>query len=384
LNKPTQTINPLKLILKSLFLFVILNILFAYLFPNIAQFSLVGYIFPRLDQFPIYVRYSDPQANHGIGIQNIFDVDVLFGMHAIFESKKSEKDYRVFFIGDSRTRNGGVDSALNSARLKTCNSKTIHVYNFGYFGASIIQDLLLLQEAMKYNPDLIVWSISPEALLGEPKDFARANPDRLLNLVNTYNLPIAQNRLPKSNTSFIKSSIIGRRQQLMLQVRLNLDYWILGNALDGNNQTVNPILFKDASLLQSKTLQENLNQMEQTSEIINGAVKVAPKVTPKATPKATPIYLFDALATGEMMAHNVPIILINVPKIINRSGAQENARYRNLLTGVNAEHRWAYLDLWDSIPKSEYLDGVHWTSAGAKRIEKVLVPSILSIACGTK
>ena len=65
-----------------------------------------------------------------------------------------------------------------------------HAYDLGYYGASATKDLMILQEAMKYSPDLIVWSVTDRTLSNEPKDFAMANSADLAELINTYGLSI--------------------------------------------------------------------------------------------------------------------------------------------------------------------------------------------------
>ncbi len=98
----------------------------------------------------------------------MFDVNVLFKTHIISYEKKPSYQYRVVFIGDSTVRDGTIYPVVDQ---QGCGEKVLHAYDLGYYGTSATKDLLILQEAMRYSPDLILWSVTSKTFSNEPTGF---------------------------------------------------------------------------------------------------------------------------------------------------------------------------------------------------------------------
>ncbi len=85
--------NPLQVLMKALCLFVIINILYALIDPQISKVSGYNVVFPGRTRLPFGVS-GDPYT---ITVDN---VDAVFASHTISASKTSN-EFRVVLIGDS-------------------------------------------------------------------------------------------------------------------------------------------------------------------------------------------------------------------------------------------------------------------------------------------
>ena len=112
---------------------------------------------------------TNPIAKNGFGVENVFDVNVLFNTHIISYEQKPTNQYRVVFIGDSTVRDSTIYPLVDR---QGCGVKNLHAYDLGYYGTSATKDLMILENAMRYSPDLIVWSVTSRTLSNEPKEFA--------------------------------------------------------------------------------------------------------------------------------------------------------------------------------------------------------------------
>src|SRR5207302_9900643 len=97
-------------------------------------------------------------------------LDAMFASHEITGAPKAADEYRVLLVGDSSVWGILLDadqtlaSDLNRLELRTAQGKRIRVFNVGYPGQPITRDVLLLQYALRYQPDLIVWSQTLDSL----------------------------------------------------------------------------------------------------------------------------------------------------------------------------------------------------------------------------
>ena len=53
---------------------------------------------------------------------------------------------------------------INALHL-SCGGKQVRAYNLGYPTISVTKDLMVLQEAMRYQPDQVVWNVTLEGML---------------------------------------------------------------------------------------------------------------------------------------------------------------------------------------------------------------------------
>jgi len=338
-------IKPFRIVLKSLVLFIGFNLLLTS-FPNLSYFMFKPFL-PKLRKFPIDIVYYDSQARHGFGVQNVFDVNVLFNTHIISQEKKRGYQYRIIFIGDSTIRDSRIYPILNQ---QGCAGKNLQAYDLGYYSTSATKDLMILQEAMKYSPDLVVWSLTSDTLSNEPKVFALANSADLVSLINTYDLSVTADQ---SYTSV--ASLFHGADEILLQTRLVINYEVLFPAF-GNTQKVIQIGLHDV----------RTDNTEEGTNVGNGA------------------NLYSALAAAQSMVGSTPLIVINEPRPSSVVTQPDYLEYRQKMLNLARGKRWSFLDLWNLVPDQDFLDTIHRTAGGETLFDKATVPAILDIACGKK
>ncbi len=347
-DKLNRGVNPFRVVLKALILFVGFNLLLNS-FPNLSYFVFRQFL-PKLHKFPLEVVYYDLQAGHGFGVQNVFDVGVLFNTHIISYENKPEDQYRVIFIGDSTVRDGTIYPVVNQ---QGCDGKILHAYDLGYSGASATKDLTILHEAMKYSPDLVVWSVTSDALLNEPKVFAMASPDDLVRLSNTYDLSVSLDNSSASERPFFYGS-----GEILLQTRLIINYSLLFPAYR-NTQLVVKTALND--LRAKNVLNPNQESLPASGD-----------------------YLFSALMAARKIAGSIPLILINEPRPSAIVSQQSYLQYREEMLNLNRNQRWTFLDLWNLVPDTGFLDTIHRNDIGNALFNKTVMQAILNVACANK
>ena len=115
--------------------------------------------------------------------------------------QNAEDEFRVLLIGDSGTglvprKQRYAGGAVKCPRFNDCIRSTWVVYNLGYPVMSLTKDLMLLEEALKYEPDLILWPVTLESFPREKQLFAplvQQNPERIRPLIQTYTLNLDPN-----------------------------------------------------------------------------------------------------------------------------------------------------------------------------------------------
>ena len=104
----------------------------------------------------------------------------------------------------------------------------------------------------------------------------------------------------------------------------------------------------------------------------------------------------DILAAGIEMAGETPVLLVNEPMFISQ-GDNSDIRYnfyyprwayddyRRILRQTCTERSWRCLDLWDSIPASEFTNtAVHMTPAGTEQFADLLAPAMMRLVSGAQ
>ncbi len=358
MRAPGTSANPLRVVAKALLLFALFNAGFAYVSPEISRFSVFGRLVPPMSTFPVYVRDYETQAAHQIGVQNVFDVGVLFAAHRISKEPKGATEYRVVAIGDSTTLQSSIWQQINAQNLKTCRGKSVRVFNLGYNGGFAAKDLLILQQAMKYQPDLVIWSFAQVGFLEPIGSFAEANPARLDALAAYYGVSPNAPRYSKLS-SLLSGTVIGRRQQLYIQTLLDIDAGLLAQALGDNNVGVMAMAVQDHAALEPA---EPIRQ--QTA--------------------ARSQYWLGALAAAHQIAAPISVMLVSEPVNLGstRFDTQQYAEFNRWIAELSAQNHWTYLALWNLLPPQEFIDTIHRTPAGDSAVEKKLKAAILSKACG--
>src|SRR5215216_390077 len=159
-------------LLKATLLFVLFN--FAFLFMNDIPFgklSLYNFIFPGRERFP----FGETREAYNL---SLFDLDAMFASHTLAGMEKTPDEYRVLLIGDSSVwgtllaPEHTLAGHLNVSPITACG-KQVRAYNLGYPTISLMKDLMILDQAKQYQPDLVIWLTTLEAF---PKDKQLTSP----------------------------------------------------------------------------------------------------------------------------------------------------------------------------------------------------------------
>lgn len=346
-------INLFRLLLKAGVLFILFN--FAFIFVNLeslGRLSLYNRLFPGRERFP----FGETRASYNLSLYNL---NAMFASHVLAGAEKSSAEYRVLLIGDSSlwgtllTPEQTLAGQLNARSLAACG-KTVRAYNLGYPTISLTKDLMLLDQALAYQPDMVVILTTLEAF---PLDkqfespLAANNAERIHNLIITYRLPLNPNDPALLHPSAWDHTFLSRRRAVADLIRLQL-YGALW-ASTGIDQ-VYPQNYERAQMDLEATIEyHNLTQPSELRE-------------------ALAFEVLDAL----MNAADVPTLLVNEPMLISggqNSGIRYNFfyprwaydEYRRLLASRAAQNGWNYLDLWNLAPLDQFTNSaIHLTPAG--------------------
>jgi hypothetical protein len=231
----------------------------------------------------------------------------------------------------------------------------VRVYNLGYPTISLTKDLMVLDLAMRYQPDLIVWPVTLEAF-PQAKQLASPivanNAAQVDRLIDVYHLPLEKDDPALIRQTFWQRTIIGQRRPLADLFRLQM-YGLMW-AATGIDQTY-PTDYEHA-------------QVDLAADASFDGMQ-PPSLDPKAL-------ALDVLAAGFRAAGTTPVILVNEPMLVS-TGKNSELRYnfyyprwaydqyRQILAQTAREHGWNYLDLWDLVPADQFTNSaIHLTPAG--------------------
>jgi hypothetical protein len=370
MSKTDATIGPgfaVRVVLKAAVLFLAINLLFAVFdpLPLIGKLSL--YHTP-----PVAARtrlpFGENPASYNL---SLFQIDAMFASHEISTPKPAD-EYRVVLIGDSSVwgfllwPDETLAARLSARGYQTADGRTIKVYNLGYPTVAVSKDLLLLSYALDYDPDLVIWLTTLEALPLHKQvtsPIVQHNAAHMQTLITGYDLPIDPGDPAFVKTTFWDKSLIGRRRMLADIIRLNL-YGIMWTST-GIDQ-----FYPD-------TYQPREEDFEPDASFYD-----------LSSPLRPDDLALDVLATGVELAGDVPVLFVNEPMFIS-SGANSHIRYnfyyprwayddyRAIMAGYMAQNGWGYVDLWDAIPATEYTNSaIHLTPEGTAQLASILAQEL--------
>ena len=366
-------VSPIRVLVKGLLLFLAFNLVVAAWNPSgLGNVSLYNHLFPGRERFPFG---EDPAQSYNL---SLFDLQAMFASHVLAAGLKPAGEYRVLVIGDSSVwgtllkPEQTLAGQLDASGLKSCDGRTIRVYNLGYPTISLTKDLMVLDLAMRYQPDLIVWPVTLEAFPADKQltsPIVANNPGMVRALIAKYGLTFDPNDPALVRTNFLERTIVGQRRALADLIRLQM-YGVLW-AATGIDQTY-PADYPPA----------------QTD--FDTDVSFHDMQPPALDEKWL---AFDVLQAGLEAAGNTPVVLVNEPMLISpgkNSDLRYNFfyprwaydRYRQEMTARAAAGGWNYLDLWNLIPADEFTNSaIHLTPAGEATLARRVGESILQVSC---
>jgi hypothetical protein len=343
-------------------LFVACNVIFAALNPleALGRVSLYNAVLPGRERLP----YGEDSArSYNLSTTNI---PAMFASHVIARPK-ADDEFRVIVSGDSGTWGWLLDNPdtlagqINAQNLTTADGKRVVAYNLGYPVMALTKDVLILEEALTYQPDLIVWPVTLESFPRSKQLFpsiVQNNAARARALVARYQL-----NLDPNDPRFVDPDLWGRT---IIGQRRNLADWLRLQALGFS--------WAATRIDQAQPAEIKLRQSDFEKDVSWQDFKEPAALTESDL-------AFDVLGAGLTMAgdapNGVPVLIVNEPMYLS-SGQNSDLRYNSfyprwaydryheLLNGKAAANNWHYLDLWDSIAPEEFTDTpVHLTSGMA-------------------
>jgi hypothetical protein len=349
----------LRVVIKTAILFVIVNLAFALLdpIPWLGKVSGYNHLFRGRERLPYGVN-SDISYN-----LSLYQLNAMFESHVVAQPK-ADDEFRVILIGDSSAwgfllePQDTLAAQINRLDLHTDAGDSIRAYNLGYPTMSLTKDLMLLDVALDYEPDLIVWLFTLESFdQSDQLDTAlvQNNPDVVRDLIERYDLNLDPDSDQFVEADFMDQTVVGQRRALADLLRLQL--YGVAWAETGIDQEY-PDDYERVSIdLADDPTWHSYDEGSLTESDL----------------------AFDVLRAGVARAGNTPILLINEPMLISE-GENSDIRYnffypqwvyddyREWLTDQAAE--WNFTDLWDAIPEAEcYTDSpVHLTPDCSARL----------------
>ncbi len=371
-------VRPGWVLLKAIFLFVIVNMVFALMNPPVGKLTLYNHIIPGRLRFPYEKEPSFYSVGHNAPIYE--DFDAMFGAHVI-SKRKSANEFRLILLGDSATWGVSVSASemlseqINRLHIKTCDGRVVHAYNLGYPLSFLTRDLLILDKAMQYKPDMVFWLITLSTL--EPKTaetyFILPHSQQYLRLANTYGIKGSYFSQPIQETSFWEKTILGQRKRLK-NIVLTQAFGLLWAATGiDNHETLQPERPLPSSDVEN-SLEYDGQSPDESSNLFHSL-------------------MMDVLSTAYEVAGTVPVVLVNEP-IYVANGKNNLVRYNEFYPRwvfdeyrqymaewtKKPNHQW--LDDWNVIPPEEFSDAFfHRRPSGEKRFAELLAPEIKKLVC---
>lgn len=347
-------------LIKGSLLFLLLNFALA-LIPkgvNWGFMSAYNHIFPGRLRLPFG---ENPKEAYNL---SLYDLEVMFASHEIDGEQKPSDEYRIILIGDSATwgtllkPSETLSELINQEQLQSCDGQAVRAYNLAYPSMSLTKDLMILESAMRYDPDLILWPVTLESFPDKIQiatPLVANNPHLALPLLQRFNLSFDNGTNDFVPSTFWDRTIIGRRRAIFDAIQLQ--YYGVMCAATGIDQTY-PSNYTPAQ----RDFEPGDDKFQGWSEgdaVINHLA-------------------FEILNAGAILAGDVPILVINEPILISE-GENSNLRYnffyprwaydqyRTELGQRSKSSAWQYIDLWDRVPQDQFTNSaVHLSPEGSQ------------------
>ena len=358
--------------LKGLFLFLIVDLVLAAWdpLPALGRISAYNRLLPGRVRLP----YGDgPQQSYNL---SLYSIDAMFASHEVSAGPKPPDEFRVLLIGDSSTwgfllqPEETLAVQINAAGYWLDDGRRVRAFNLGYPVMSLTKDLLLLDYAMRYEPDLIVWSFTLESF---PKNkqlyppLLQNNVPAVKNLLQTYGLQLEE-ASSLVEADFWDRTLIGRRRLLADLLRLQF-YGVLWAATGIDHHIPETYTAVMEDLPADNTFHDLQPPQLQRDQLA-----------------------LEVLLAGVRAAGDTPILFVNEPMFISQgenSGIRYNFYYprwayddyRQILQAESQANGWDYLDLWNAIPAHEFTNSaVHRSPAGEAQFARLLADRIIEMA----
>ena len=347
----------------TLFFLLILTGLWYFTRPmeKLNRISLYNHIFPGRERLPFG---ESPRTAYNFSIGSL---DAAFASHKIHGAgKKDPGTMRVITIGDSsswgtllrpeETLCGQLDGKVLS------DGRTMICYNLAYPTLSLAKDYLLLNRAMEYEPDLILWPLTLESFPADKQSdnaLVQANLDEYTRLFPEASI--------QKDAITAEGSFRDQRREAADWLRLQL-YGVMwaGTGIDQDypEDYIPPQIDLEAD-----------NSYHGFEGALPGSALA-----------------WDILEKGMTRAGDTPVLLINEPMLIS-SGENAEIRYNYyypreaydswheaLLTRAESAG-WNLLDLWDVLENEAFTNSaIHYDAESAALLAERVTGQIEAMA----
>jgi hypothetical protein len=361
----TPKISLLRVLVKAALIFIVINVAFAALnpLPALGRLTLYNWLLPGRERLPYG---DDPSRSYNL---NLYSLEAMVASHKLAGTPKAADELRVLVIGDSSVwgfllRNQDtLTAALNAANLHAADGRRVIFYNLGHPTISLTKDLMILDEAMQYEPDLILWPVTLEAFPWSKQSSSpliQNNADRVAPLVVQNGLPIAVAGADFVHPSWLDRTLVGQRRNLADLIRLQL--YGFAWAATGIDIYIPDEYELRATDLEASDDYARLGPALEESELA-----------------------FEVLASGVRRAGSIPVLIVNEPIFVS-DGANSDIRYnsfyprwaydqyRQLLADEAAANGWNYADTWQAADNAEFTNTpIHLTPQGTLQFTDALI-----------
>lgn len=354
------TVSAWRVLLKGVLLFLLLEYALVWLFPRAGFLNVYAALNMKRERFPLSTASPADDA------QDLGNLDAMFASHVV-SNPKARNEFRVMVLGDSAVwglqlaPEQTLPAQLDSLDLD-CGAKKVRVYNLSFPRSSATKDLMILDKALQYQPDSILWLITWYTLMPKTRVdhwLVTQNPAEFYSLAQRFNfLPRDYARPTALDT------MLARNRALFRETRFDL--YSLIELATGVQQIPGPPEVLPATLSRDITFEGLKPPTLRQSQVS-----------------------LDQLADFYSLAGRVPVILINEPMLVMHGVPNSDVRYnsyyprwvydqyRQYLAQDAAEHGWNYLDLWNAFPSTYFTDTpLHLSPQGQHLLAQTLAPAI--------
>jgi hypothetical protein len=278
-------------------------------------------------------------------------IESLLAAHALAYTPKAADEYRVIVLGSSGIMGWGLEDAETfvgqlNARAVWINNKRLVAYNLAYPYPHAARDAIILDAAMQYKPDLVIWIITAASLNNSTKAtdenavFYVINRDRLERLTSNFGLLAWFDARWPAKPAW--QNWIALREQDMLPV------WL--------KTLLYPFFEPDVRKTDRRIGDDPIPAKARIATGHEGF-----------TPMPNDTWQFLLLGQDIVNRAGAKLLLVNEPMVIG-SGENSNVNYnlsyeralydsyRDILRDFTAQHNFLYADLWDLIGSQYFTD----------------------------
>lgn len=343
-----------RIIIKTFLILFIIN--FGWIFISklsIGNLSLYNSVFNGRSRLPFG---ENPKRSNNLSLYNL---DAMFASHEISKKQIDDEYLHVVLIGDSSIwgflqEPDKTLSGLLNKRFLEIDEKVIF-HNLGYPSISILKDLMVIDKALEYDPDLILWFTTLEALPVKNQleiPIIRNNPLIVNSIIEKYEL----SEINKIEEDLFENTFWNQRRNIydMLNLQLLGILWNATGIDQEYSETYNPA---------QRDFPEPLEQYYAVNQ--DDSLKI--------------FLALEIIKNGIEINNGIDFILINEPILISEginSAVQYNYyyprwaydQYRSIMKEFTHKNDIKYYDLWKLIPEREFTNSAIHLSEYAERI----------------